>query len=194
MGKFRVRLKVQGLEVEIDGERPDLPAITGAVSQQLSGLILPAAVLTGAETPTETIIEGEVEGGKSKPKPARKPRSGSRSFGESSGQPIEFRHEPAKYGNPLQSWNYTQKAVWLLAVLKGILDTKEASTSQLAATFNDQFKQAGVVRPPNLARYLGEAKVQNPSPIGEHNGVWFLTQEGERMAKELIQSVLNPTA
>ena len=45
MGKFRVRLKLQGLELEIDGERGDIPAITSAVQQEFSSLIKPAEVI-----------------------------------------------------------------------------------------------------------------------------------------------------
>ena len=42
MAKFRIRLKVQGFELEVDGEREDIPAITAAVQQQLTGLVTPA--------------------------------------------------------------------------------------------------------------------------------------------------------
>jgi len=41
MGKFRIRLKVQGLEVEVDGEREDIPAITSAVNSQLTAQVAP---------------------------------------------------------------------------------------------------------------------------------------------------------
>ena len=41
---------------------------------------------------------------------------------------------------------------------------------------------------------LGKAKVLNPAPVGEDKGLWFLTDEGDRQAQALIQSVLSPSA
>lgn len=195
MAKFRVRLKLQGMELEIDGEREDMPAITTAVQQQLAGLIRPAAVLGSGEEPQggSTVIDAETD--KGKPRPARKRQSGSRASGDgSSGQAIEFRHEPEKYGNPQQSWSVTEKSIWLLALLKGIAGLTEVHGAQLAATFNQNFKQAKTVYPPHVTRDLGNAKVQNPAPVGEQKGLWYLTNEGERQAQQLIQSVLNSPA
>lgn len=88
----------------------------------------------------------------------------------------------------------TQKAIWLLYVLKGIQGLNEIAASQLLATFNENFKQAKTIHPPHLPRDLGVAKVQNPAPVGEHKGMWYLTDEGERQAKELIQSVTTPAS
>ena len=63
-------------------------------------------------------------------------------------QPIEFRHDSAKFGNPLQTWSVAEKVIWLLFVLKNILDTKDVGGPELAATFNSQFKSAGKLHPP----------------------------------------------
>jgi hypothetical protein len=191
MGKFKVHLKLQGLELDIEGDRSDMPAINNAVAREITGLIQPAAALTGGtpEPPSQPpVIEGKT--GRS----ARRPRGGSRASGENAGTAFEFRHEPATYGNPLQGWGLTQKGVWLLAVLKGISQVSEANASQLAGTFNEKFKPAGVMRPSNLARSFGKSKMLNPPPIGEDKGNWFLTDEGERQAKELIRSVLAPAS
>ena len=62
MAKFRMRLKIQGFELEVDGEREDIPAITSAIQQQLSGLIQPAEMMVDDQKqlaqPSKT-IEGE---------------------------------------------------------------------------------------------------------------------------------------
>jgi hypothetical protein len=60
MAKFRVRLKLQGMELEIDGEREDMPAISTAVQQQLASLIRPAAGLASGEElqANNTVIDG----------------------------------------------------------------------------------------------------------------------------------------
>lgn len=44
-----------------------------------------------------------------------------------------------------------------------------------------------------MTMHLGKAKLMNPAPIGEDKGLYFLTDEGDRQAKQLIQSVLNPS-
>ena len=193
MGKFKIHLKLQGLELDIEGDRSDMPAINNAVAREITGLIQPAAALTnGAEPPTTpATIEGETDNSK-RQRNRRKP-SGARSLSDTSGQAVDFRHDPAKYGNPSQSWSVAQKAIWLLYVLKGIQGLNEIAAPQLLPTFNENFKQAKAIHPPHLSRDLGSAKVQNPAPVGEHKGMWYLTDEGERQAKELIQSAITPT-
>jgi len=190
MAKFRIRLKVQALEVEIDGEREDIPAISGALGRQLANIVQPAAALTNGSDPADKTIDAEIDEGKQK-KPTGRRRSGSKS-GEGPAQPIDFRHQPEKYGNPKQTWSVGEKAIWLLAVLKGIQNLNEVSGPQIAATFNDKFKQSGRVHPPNVTRDLGLLKVQNPAPVGQDKDLWYLTDEGDRQAKELIASVLAP--
>ena len=194
MGKFKVRLKLQGFELDIEGDRADMPAITSAVAQEITGLIQPTAALTnGIEVvSTKTTIEGETEN--TKKQRAKKKSGGSRSSGDPGGQAVDFRHDSARYGNPSQSWSVTQKAIWLLYVLKDIQGLNEIAATQLVATFNENFKQAKTIHPPHLSRDLGSAKVQNPAPVGEHRGLWYLTEEGERQAKDLIQSVITPAS
>jgi len=196
MGKFKLSLKLQGFELEIEGDRPDIPAISNAVSRQLTGMLQPIAALTsGEETPTTAVIEGESENGKKPARSSRKRAGGSKSPGDGApGQAIDFRHEPEKYGNPQQTWSVSEKAIWMLAVLKGVQSLNEVSGPQIAATFNDKFKPAGRVHPPNVTRDLGLAKIQNPPPVGEDKVMWYLTNEGDRQAQQLIQNVLNPTA
>lgn len=194
MGKFKIHLKLQGLELDIEGDRSDMPAINNAVAREITGLIQPAAALTnGAEPPaTPLTIEGDVDNGRKTR--TRKRTGGSRSSSDSNGQAIDFRHDSAKYGNPSQSWSVTQKAIWLLYVLKGIQGLNEVGSAQLLATFNENFKQAKTIHPPHLPRDLGSAKIQNPAPVGEHKGMWYLTDEGERQAKELVLSVTTPAS
>jgi hypothetical protein len=193
MGKFRLRLKVQALEVEIDGEREDLPAITSAFNRQLGGLVEPVEVvangrkLGGVDKVIDAADSNKKGGGN------RNRRSNGARSAEGA-TPIEFRHDAAKYGNPLQGWNLTEKSIWLLAVVKGIAQVKEVSGPQIAATFNQQFKQSGKIHPPLVTRELGKAKVQNPAPVGEDKGLYYLTPEGDKQAQKLVQDALNPPA
>jgi hypothetical protein len=194
MAKFRIHLKLQGFDLEVDGERQDLPAITHAVQQQLTRLVIPGEVITdgqkrlgnGADDAGATLDEEN-----KKKRPARRER---RSAGD--GAPavaIEFRHDAATYGNPIQIWSVTDKCIWLLYVLKKLVQANEVSGPVLAATFNQYFKPAGKLHPPNVTRDLAKLKVQNPAPIGEDKGNYYLTGEGDKQAEALIKAVLNPS-
>ncbi len=191
MGKFRLRLKLQGLEVEIDGEREDLSAITSAVQKQFAGIVEPIEVAAdGRKQLSEggPVIDAETSAGKART--TRRRNSGGKSA--EAAAPVEFRHDSAKYGNPLQGWSIEQKCIWLLYVLKNIASLNEVSGPQLVATFNQYFKTAGKIHPPHATREMTKAKGTNPAPLGEDKEQWFLTAEGERQAKELVQSVLTP--
>lgn len=192
MAKFRIRLKVQGLELEVDGERADIPALTSAVQKQLAGLVIPAEIMADGHKQIEgdNPASGD-DNSKKDRKPPRRTSSGRSSEGGTA-TPTEFRHDGAKYGNPLQTWNVTEKSIWLLYVIKGSTETREVSGPQLAATFNQYFKPSGKLHPPHVSRDLARAKVQNPAPIGEDRGAFYLTDEGDRQAQQLIQSVLAP--
>jgi len=166
MAKFKMRLKVQGLELEVEGERQDIPLITAAVSKQLSSIVEPADVIVEASP---------------------------KHIGNGSGaiDVVEFRHDPGKYGSPVQGWSVAQRAIWLLYILQTITGNKEYSAGQLVSTYNQQFKAAGKIHPPLLTRELTKAKVAVPAPVGEDKGVWYLTAgEGERQAKELVTQAL----
>jgi len=194
MAKFRIRLKVQGLDLEVDGERQDLPSITRAVQQQLTSLVIPGEVITDGH---KQLGDGSSNGsGAAQEEENKKKRSVRRSpRGGGDGAPavaIEFRHDPAKYGNPVQGWGVTEKCIWLLYVIKGITGTEEVSGPALAATFNQYFKPAGKIHPPHVTRDLAKLKVQNPAPIGEDKGNYYLTDEGDKQAQQLIQVALNP--
>jgi hypothetical protein len=194
MPKFRIRLKIQAFELEVDGEREDIPAITSAVQQQFTALIQPAELM--AEDPKQLadnhkVIEAETS--RATGKTTRK-RGASKATADAPNQAIEFRHDSATFGNPTQAWSNIEKLIWLLAVINGITGTVDVSGPQLVATFNQYFKQSGKIHPPNATRDLGIAKVQNPAPVGEHKGLWYLTDEGKNQAKQLIQNVLNPQA
>jgi len=187
MAKFRIRLKVQALELEIDGEREDIPLITRTVGRQFSGLIEPAEV--AADTQKQLApLSVPTDGDGTKGKPPR--RSRANKSPADTAEPIQFRHDSGKYGNPLQTWGVAEKCLWLLHVLKHSTDTNEATAPQLVATFKHHFKAAGKLHPPHVTRELTKAKGDNPAPIGEDSGQWFLTDEGERQAKQLIKTVI----
>jgi hypothetical protein len=199
--KFRVSLKVREFELEIEGSRNDVPLIAQAIGQQMTGLLSPAA----------NIVDGEIiEDKKVFPEQdnllrTRKKRSGKSSSVTSSSRHIsgddveavalEWVHDPSKWGTPEQSWNTTKKSIWLLFVTSKNLDISELSGKQVAATFNKHFRQSGEVKTSRVNRDLGVLKTKNKPPfIGENTSQtpskWYLTQEGEKYAQELVDQAL----
>lgn len=191
MAKFKFRLKVQALELEVEGKRQDIPLITAAVNRQFASLVEPAEVI--ADAPKQ-IRNGagaiDVDTGGTSRRGSSRRRTGARTSGDSAA-PVEFRHDSAKFGSPLQGWTVTEKCIWLLYVLQTSTSTREYTAAQLVATCNQQFKAAGKLHPPNVTRELPKAKVLVPAPIGEDKSLWYLTAEGERQAKELVTRALN---
>ena len=45
---------------------------------------------------------------------------------------VNWRHDPTKYGSPLQSWKSAQKAIWTLYVVESEAGVKEMSGSRIA--------------------------------------------------------------
>jgi hypothetical protein len=186
MAKFKVRLKVQALELEIDGERQDLPLITSAVNRQFASLIEPAEVI--AEVPKLPSSNGSASTDNGKGKTTRRRMPANRTPAEFAG-PVEYRHDPAKFGVPIQGWTIIEKVIWMLWVLQHT-GTKEYFTGQVVATFNHHFKAAGKLHPPHVPRELQRAKVEVPTAVGEDKERWYLTAEGERQAKDLVAKAL----
>jgi hypothetical protein len=114
LAKFRIRLKVQGLELEVDGEREDIPVIARAVQQQFAGMLEPITV--AAEVPRLSTRSENADGDGASGK--RSPRRRNRSSTEGETTPIEYRHDDARFGNPLQTWTVTDKCIWMLYALK----------------------------------------------------------------------------
>jgi hypothetical protein len=111
---------------------------------------------------------------------------------------LEFRNDPAKYGTPTQQWSTSDKALWLLYVVKELGQASELSTGQIVKLFNTYFRQAKIITHSNVSRDLGKLKVSVPSLVGEDPtkspAVWFLTDEGVRKAQAIIAVARTPAA
>ncbi|MGB6688619.1 MAG: hypothetical protein WBE76_12330 [Terracidiphilus sp.] len=193
MAKFRIRLKVQALEVEIDGEREDIPAISSAVQHQFAGLLQPSVEVADGN---QALIPPTIDAETAKPKAKGRKRPSAKGAEGVAVAPLEFRHDAAKYGNPLQGWSIADKGIWLLFVLNDSGVAKDVTGPQLAATFNLHFKAAGALHPPHVTRELGKAKVKIPALVGEDKkqdpSFWYVTTEGEKYAQQIIQAALKP--
>jgi hypothetical protein len=171
-----------------------------AVGQQISGLI----------TPASNIVEGEIVEQKDLPQLAsetqpktrkkRSSRNGSNSSTTSTSNrrnqavAIDWRHDPSRWGSPQQMWSTAEKSIWLLYVVKQETETSELPASQIAATFNKHFRQAGQINASQISRDLGRAKNKRPSLVAENTtttpSAWYLTDTGIKRAEELVNQAL----
>jgi hypothetical protein len=195
MSKFRIKLKLTGFEMEVEGNRSDVPAITQNVGEQFAGLLMPATRIVEGEVPEDrqTIQPQPIDVTPVAAKRSRRRRAVAAvpaSAEKDGAATVDWRHDTSKWGAPQQSWNPTKKAIWLLYVVSKETDITELSASRLASTFNKHFKQAGLVRANNLSRDLGKLKSEREAPVSEDTtkkpSTWFLTQAGIKRAEQLV--------
>ncbi|MGE5523205.1 MAG: hypothetical protein ACM3SS_05770 [Rhodospirillaceae bacterium] len=195
--KFRIKLKLQGLELEVEGAREDIPLITRNVGQQLAGMLQPAgAIVEGKAVMSSPVPQGEVISGTATRASKKRVRGGRSDSGSANGaDTIDWRHDPQLYGNPKQKWTTADKCIWLMYVAAEAAGVSEMPAGVIGYTFNKHFKQAGTVHIPNVHRDLGNLKAKRtPALVGEDTtkspSCWFLTQEGRAYAQTLVAQAL----
>lgn len=201
-------MRLQGLELDIEGAREDIPAITQSLGQQLSLLLEPAgAIVEGRPSaPSGSFgANAKLAGTASAAEPTTRktrgrrstPRAASGSEDAGAEPALEWTHDPAKYGSPRQSWSTAVKALWLIYVAGETTGTKELSGGRIAASFNQHFKQAGMIAVGNVNRDLGRYKVKSGALVGEDTtkspSQWFLTDAGRTKAQALVAEALGRT-
>src|SRR5262245_43589035 len=95
--EFRVKFRLQGLELELQGARQDLPQITHNLASQIAGLIQPASRIVEGRSPTPMPSERLAlhpepanDAGKSRPR-KKSPVAQSASSSEQ-GKAVDWRH------------------------------------------------------------------------------------------------------
>jgi hypothetical protein len=200
MSKFRVKMKLQGFELEIEGNSREEASVIGQnIGKQVSGILQPGMRIVGGEVANEAppvFAPGVLLDDLSKKRGRRRSKSQINGSERSGSDEIHFRHDPEKFGSPNQQWTTSQKAIWLLYVVKEVAQISELSTGQIVKLFNTHFRQAKTVTNSNVSRDLGKLKIASPSQVGEDNSKnparWFLTDEGIRQAQSLIAELLTP--
>ncbi|UZN48795.1 hypothetical protein KZ686_13765 [Cupriavidus cauae] len=203
MSKFKMKLKLTGFELEIEGSREDVPLIAQNVGQQLSTLLQPAgAIIEGdgivaSAAPAPLLPGDEVQISSPARRRAKRPRVKSTGDESAEAVVVNWKHDPLKYGTPQQGWSTAIKAMWLLYVVLQETGDGELSAKTISETFNRHFKQAGKILPFNVSRDLGKLKVKSGglAPVAEGTNkvpsTWYLTQEGIRLAQESIKQLLS---
>ena len=188
MSKIKVTLKIQGFELEVEGDRQSVPEILGAVQREIGNqLSLPQALVDGQQ-PSQP-VEKNLTSPEAYDEPTKKRKQKSkRAKSESSEEPpLDFQHDAANWGTPLQNWTTAQKSIWLLYVVESQGVAAEMSAPQIAATFNKHFRHANPINAGYITRDLvrekgnlvGEDTSKDPS-------AWFLTQSGKTAAEQLV--------
>lgn len=204
MSKFKIKMKLQGLELEIEGSREDAPLITQNLGQQLAGLLRPTGAILEGQLPSDhSQLQQVPTSAEEAPPPGlrRKSRRRKQSINGSAENlsdevAVDWKHDPTKYGTPKQSWSTADKSIWTLYVVAEETDEKELSGPRIAQTFNKHFRQAGTILAHNVNRDLGRHKVKKKGhpPVSEDTtktpARWFLTEEGKRMAQALVADAL----
>jgi len=194
--KFKFKLKITGFELEVEGSKEDVAAITSTVSNQLKGLTSPPVISDNAVT--EDIDSTEVSNGMlHTPSPKKKKTRKAKTPGSSSSpaikvEAIDFRNDPNKYGNPSLQWSTVEKATWILYVVQNEKKISELTLTQISKTFNKHFRQSKEIRPSNISRDFGKAK-QGATPLVQENATtnpsaWYLTTQGETYVQNLIKA------
>ncbi|MDR6206974.1 hypothetical protein [Paraburkholderia graminis] len=201
MSKFKIKMKLTGFELEIEGSQDNVPEISQAIGRQLAGLMqTPDALLNSAADvrtlpavlPAEEVrLEAPTRRRQNR---KRKPTNGNGLDDEASEVAVDWRHEPSKYGTPSQNWTTGMKALWLLYVVGQETSTKELSGRRIALSFNRHFRQAKEITVANVNRDLGRAKVKAPVLVGEDAtkspSAWYLTEEGIKAVQSQIATAL----
>jgi hypothetical protein len=203
MSKFHLKLKIQGFELEVVGTREDVPVLREALTQQVAGMLPPAMEMADAEVrPNRAPLSGAT----TSPTPdhtkrGRRHLSRPQAKGTENESPIEWRHDTAKYGSPMQAWSNAEKAMWLLYVAGNEANAAEMSNRQIITTFKKQFRSAGPILGKNLTRDLSRYKVAQNStaPLVSDDTtktppVWYLTDAGKKHAQKLVAQALGHPA
>lgn len=200
MSKFKVSLKIQGFELEIEGVREDASLISRNIGEQISSMLTPAGQIISGNGGTRPSKFEQIESLpiiNTNPK-KNKRKQASSNGGSDGGSAIDFQHPPETFGNPRQEWKTADKSLWLVYVIGNVAGAKGLSTKTIVETFNKHFRQSGAITTSNVTRDLGRLKTkERPSPIGEDTtkspSEWFLTDEGNKRAGNLVLEALGRT-
>lgn len=195
-------MKLQGFELEIEGDRHDASVIGRSIGEQISAIVSPGMNIIDGEIspkPSAQVVPAAAFLEPAKRRAAKRSKPAGAANGETTTtSAVEFRHDPSKYASPSQHWSTSDKAIWLLYVVREVASVAELSNGQLVKTFNTHFRQAKTITHSNVSRDLGKLKTATPSLVGEDNtktpSVWFLTDEGIRHAQAIIVKAKTPAA
>jgi hypothetical protein len=179
---FEVYVEVEKLKIQIKGDRAITTEISDQVSHQISSMLQPSAYL---EAPAENqngqhVIDAppaSTAGKRRKRGSSKQPVATAGGAGQ-----LDWAHDAAKYGTPVQDWKQWQKIAWLLHVVEQEGIRKDLSPSEMADIYKNKFRAAGLLTRQNIARDLNT----QTDYFGSVDGRWFLKQGGKAVAATLV--------
>lgn len=187
MSKFSIKVKLQGLEIEVEGTKEDAPRIASQLGKQIGGLLQsPAALASGNGAPT---IDTEIVEANNGAVPKKKTKRGGSGVTKTSADDFNLVHDPEKYGTPRQEWTQAQKAIWFLHIVGEQSQIKQQTSYCIAKNFNKYFKSSGQLNSANVMRGLERERQKSPTTVNAdmNSGTakYFLTISGTALAQKL---------
>ena len=191
MSKFKIKMKLTGFELEIEGSKDDVPNIQQAIGQQLSGLLQPpTGLIEEAPRAQMKTIESESVASSRTTKPRKRstPSAPRAANGETDAALDNWPRDVSKYVSPTQGWSVRDKALWLLYVAQEENIAPEVSSIQIRDTFNMHYRQAKLITVSNINRDLGRVKGQLVGEdVKKSPPCWFLTEAGSAAVAQKIR-------
>lgn len=96
--------------MEIEGSREDASLLSRNIGQQMAGLLQPAGMVLDGHTHPASTLENVIA--LPPVRKTRRRRNGAASNSSADAPTIiNFKHDPAKFGNPRQEWKTADKAL-----------------------------------------------------------------------------------
>ena len=195
MSKMKIKLKITGFELEVEGSSNEVPKIMKDVQDQMSSLIAPPSIMDNKvddkiiDTSFEDVSPKDGKKGKPKSKSNKNSKkSNTTSNTKNDVSNLLWVNDPDKWGTPQQKWNPTNKILWVLYVVEQEKNISQLALSNIVNVFNTSFKEAGTILHPNASRDIKKAKTKKL--VGENTtktpSEWYLTQDGKKEAERLI--------
>jgi hypothetical protein len=179
---FKVTVKLEKLEIHVEGDRELVPEIANSVSHQIAEVIQPKGFLEAPTDGQNPVINVPAASASSVRRQRRRTVGKAETPGATTGA-IDWSHDAVKWGTPVQDWKQWQKVLWLLSVVENEAGRKNGLTStEIAETFKQKFRASGLLLKGNIHRDL----TKRPDYFGSVDGYWFLKQGGKEEAVKLV--------
>lgn len=179
---FEINIEMKELKIHVKGDREIAPGIASNVAHQISTIFQPSGLLEAPKDGQDVHRAAE-----SQPVVIlrKKRRAVAAKSGPNGGDAtsIDWTHDAAKWGTPIQAWTQPQKINWLLFVVEQVTGKSAGLTPvEMFNIFSTKFRDSGLLTRTNIGRDLRK----NSEYFGSVDGRWFLKQAGKDAAAKLV--------
>lgn len=203
MAQARVKVKLEGFkmevgafEVEIIGERAEVPQLKAAAMDHVRNLLTPSTAIVETSAQRALPLEG-LATPPERPATSTPNRSGRRSNSASranrsgaEGVPLDWKPDTQRWGTPSIKWSNFEKGAWLMYCYAQEVGDKGLPAPVVAATFNKHYPQAKLIQLRYLERDLTRSTQGEEPKVAEdpsqNPALWHLTEFGRALVKQLI--------